>query len=56
MREKRVPHAVPANQEQHSFRQSSVPNRNLGVTSRIAPPTVLLSDYELLQKNFEELK
>jgi len=26
------------------------------VTSGIAPPIVLLSDYELLQKNFEELK
>jgi len=54
--EKQVPHAAPASQEQHSFGQSSIPNGNLMVTSRIAPPTILLSDYELLQKNFEKLK
>ena len=55
-RGKQVPHAMPASQEQHSFGQSSILNGNLGVTSRTAPPTVLLSDYELLWKNFEELK
>ena len=53
---KQVPHAVPASQEQHSFGQSSIPNGNLMVTSGIAPSIALLSDYELLRKNFEELK
>ena len=49
---KQVPHAAPASQEQPSFGQSSIPNRNLVVTSTllgpagIVPPTVLLSDYE----------
>lgn len=47
-RGKQVPHAVPASQEQNSFGQSSIPNRNLMVTSGIAPSTILLSDYEQL--------
>ena len=57
-----IPHAAPASQEPHSFGQSSIPNRNLVVTlislepAGIAPPIVLLLDYEQLQKNFEELK
>ena len=55
-REKQVQHEVPASQEQHSFGQSSFPNRNLAVTSGIAPPTVSLLDYEQLWKNFEKLK
>ena len=56
------PTAVLASQEQPSFGQFSIPNRNLVVASTrsgpagIVPPTVLLSDYEQLQKNFEELK
>jgi len=55
-RGKQVQHETPISQEQHSFGQSSIPNGNLVVTSGIAPPTVLLSDYDLLRKNFEELK
>ena len=59
---KQVPHVAPASQEQPSFGQSSIPNRNLVVTSTrsgptgIVAPTILLSDYEQLQNNFEELK
>jgi len=53
---------IPVNQEQHSLGQCSIPRRKPAATlvpprsSRIAPLTVPLSDYEQLQKNFKELK
>ena len=59
---RQVQPAAPASQEHHSLGQSLIPRRNPVANlvppgpSGIAPPIVSLSNYEQLQKIFEEMK